>query len=432
LFFLAGACVVDVTLSCAFTATLVGFAFADRSRGWSWLMSAGLAAGVLVKGPLILVLTGLTVVPWTLLRYWSTGHWPKQISAIRWIDGTAIFLGLVVPWFWLKEQQYPGSLRYFIWNENIARFLFKEYGDIYGKGHVQPFGVVWLMLVLGLFPWSFCAIWSLWQSRTRFKLTALREWCAQNPWGLYGFLWMTSTAVLFTAARQYTGTYLVPSIPGAAILAATLLSPPRSADSSAAPTSEYQSGSYVNVCRLLSIVWVLTLIIGASVLFLRYNAGAFMTLVAVAVGLSLLVRDTRRHLWTDAQRATQQLALTTILLFSCAIGLLAPHISANRSTRDVLAFAQDWGTTRHKAQVRVGFAYNYPFSAGFYGTPPGSETPQATILTVPVSTDQLTSTDVDLLVVRNRNVSQLTGLPANWRRIETQGAWEVFARDGVG
>jgi hypothetical protein len=239
---------------------------------------------------------------------------------------------------------------------------------------------------------------------------------------------MMSTALLFSAARQYTGTYFAPSIPGAAVLAATLLAPKGVSDNSTHPCGPKPAGLFSLTCRYFSLGLSAALLVGAVIIYHWYNATSVMVIVTLISGVILVTRSARRRNWNSNLGATRNLALTTVITYSLAVGLLSPHLSATRSTRQILAFANTWRNDHHLPSVRVGFAFTYPFSAGFYGTPPGSESPQSTILTEPVLEEQIPSTNVDLLVVKSRNAAQLTATDSNWQRVLAEGAWEVFVR----
>jgi 4-amino-4-deoxy-L-arabinose transferase-like glycosyltransferase len=218
LFFLGGAVVLDVTLTLGISIALLAFLLSERSRLASYLFFAGLGLGVLVKGPLACVLAGCVIAPWALLHRYTSGSWPVQLRSLPWITGSLLFLAIVVPWYIWAEIRNPGFLKYFLWNENFGRFFKKEYGDVYGTGHRQPFGAAWGMMFLATVPWSVALSALVAIKAKRFFSKNTIALIKADSLLLYGLCWTLSCPVLLLGAKQYTATYLMPSVPGFALL----------------------------------------------------------------------------------------------------------------------------------------------------------------------------------------------------------------------
>jgi 4-amino-4-deoxy-L-arabinose transferase-like glycosyltransferase len=204
---LGGAVATDMLLALFVSGSILvylAFAREDEPRlrhRWSLLLFAILAGGFMTKGPVSLALFGLPVLGWTILhRKWGL------LRHHAWGPGIALFLALVVPWFWLCEVRNPGFLKYFFVNENLLRFVTHDYGDRYGNGHLFPRGSALVMLLIAALPWSFLGPWTWWRARRdssyrRDELTSLL---------FLGFLLPT---LFWCLARQLLLTYLLPMVP---------------------------------------------------------------------------------------------------------------------------------------------------------------------------------------------------------------------------
>jgi 4-amino-4-deoxy-L-arabinose transferase-like glycosyltransferase len=413
LFFLSGACILDITLTVGVTLALVGFALADRSKVWSTLFFVGLGIGVLVKGPLAVALAVLTIAPWAVLRRWATGTWPAQIQSLQWIQGISAFVLIVAPWYLIQEYRNPGFLQYFIWNENLARYLVKDYGDQYGTGHKQYFGASWLMLFIGLTPWSFLVLPFLtmckWHSSIK---TEARRWIAENPWTLYGVMWMVSCPFLFTFARQYTPTYFVPSIPGFALMVAagwhTLLL-----------RTEWRTTWYAAMCRYAVVTLGLVSLAGGLV-SLRFNAPVVGAIVACAFGVGLVWYGTCRKRFSEMLPSVSKVALATGVVYALVIVCFSEHISMQRSSRRALEMASQ--VFPNPRDLKIGFPYYFPFSATFYGTTLGDRS----ITTMLLDESEIESAPVDAILVRGSNAQRLeTAQPAR-KVLGRIGRWTLF------
>ncbi|MBC7184497.1 MAG: phospholipid carrier-dependent glycosyltransferase, partial [Marinobacter sp.] len=120
-FLSAGTVMTDSFLVLATTLVLSSLVIRLQGGGalWGWAFFIGLALGLLAKGPLTLVLTGLPVFVWVAL----TRQWQTLWSRLPWIRGTLVMLLLVLPWYILAELKTPGFLDYFIVGEHLKRFL---------------------------------------------------------------------------------------------------------------------------------------------------------------------------------------------------------------------------------------------------------------------------------------------------------------------
>jgi 4-amino-4-deoxy-L-arabinose transferase-like glycosyltransferase len=249
-FYLAGACVLDVSLTAGVTAAMICFArFAEGGvtvplgrkgtgticaqhppgrfaangasppaagrRAWGIGFFLALGVAMLAKGPLALVLVGLSLAAWlTLMRRW------RLAVELPWGWGLAGFLLVAAPWYIAEERAVPGFLRYFIVHEHFLRYVTSDYGDLFGAGRVQPYGTVWLMLLGAMLPWTGLAIAAVARVRLgRGVLGMLRS----DPWLAYVLFWGLVPPVFFTLARQLLFTYLLPGIPGLALAAAVAM-----------------------------------------------------------------------------------------------------------------------------------------------------------------------------------------------------------------
>lgn len=215
----SGVSMTDMTLTCCVAGALLLYrTFIDESeriavvRGsqsralaYAAAVMALMGAGMIVKGPVALVMFGLpAVVDAAVNRRW------RMIFNWRWLAALPIFMAVAVPWFVLIEQRNPGSVAYFFYNENFLRFVSHDYGDRYGAGREAFRGVSILWAMAATLPWSLLPLakgFARWRaSGWRTALAAVRprsfEFCAAMA--IVGFWCLTSRVLVY---------YLFPMIP---------------------------------------------------------------------------------------------------------------------------------------------------------------------------------------------------------------------------
>jgi 4-amino-4-deoxy-L-arabinose transferase-like glycosyltransferase len=212
-FVAAGTVMTDPALVFCTTLILVAFwhAVNHKNRLWSSLFFVGCGLGLLAKGPVALVIAGLPIFLWVLLRK----QWHPLWQRLPWIKGCLLTLAIASPWYLLAEHRTPGFLQYFIVGENIGRFLDPHWkGDRYGFAHAYPYGMIWLFVLAGLFPWCLAALGWLKQKRQQ----------DTDGWLLYLVLWSVTSPVFFTFAANIIWPYCLMMIPGFALLSAEMWS----------------------------------------------------------------------------------------------------------------------------------------------------------------------------------------------------------------
>ena len=213
----AGSVMTDPALLFCVTLSQVAFwhALVLRQRVWGYAFFVGLGFGLLAKGPLAIVLTGLPIFFWVLLR----NQWKNLWFNLPWIRGSVLMLAIALPWYLLAEQRTPGFLNYFIMGEHFSRFLDPGWnGDKYGFAHHTAHGMIWLFAGLALLPWSLLAPFWLWRKRAQLRDLV----CDEDGWLLYLLLWSLMTLGFFTLSGNIIFPYSLPMLPGAALLFAEL------------------------------------------------------------------------------------------------------------------------------------------------------------------------------------------------------------------
>lgn len=237
LFFLSsGAVMTDAALVLGTTMAtggawlaLVADSDAQRRRQ-AWVAFVGAAVGILAKGPLALVLIGTPLLLWAL---WC-GRLKALWQALPWFKGLLLVALLTLPWFWLAERKTPGFFEYFIVGEHFHRFLTPGWsGDLYGKAHHEPKGMIWVFTAGAMAPWTLVLpVLTLWRRWDRTPAVApaagsTPEAPRYGPWAISGpeesrlvMLWALTPVLFFTASSNIIWTYVLPAMPALAWWAA--------------------------------------------------------------------------------------------------------------------------------------------------------------------------------------------------------------------
>ncbi len=249
LFFVsAGAVMTDMALAIGLAAVMRGFWLAlqgplEHRRREQILMFAGLATGLLAKGPVALM-AGASLAIWAV----SSGQWMRVLREIRWVTGGLAVLACVAPWYAMAEARTPGFLEYFIVGEHWQRFVDSSWqGDLYGHAHAFPRGTIWLFAILAFLPWSFVLPVVAWRRR-RAGLAA-----ASDDPGLTRYLWSWALVpgAVFTLSGNILWTYVLPAMPALAMLAAMFLA---RAPGGAAPERIVAAGVGVTTAAAIALV----------------------------------------------------------------------------------------------------------------------------------------------------------------------------------
>lgn len=222
-FYLGGTVMTDPALMLGITLTMTSFWKTvgrpdDTSWAWKYLFFVGVSIGALAKGPVAVLLPGLSIILWT------TQHrkWSDTWRRLPWVTGTVLTLVLVVPWYVLAEIRTPGFLQYFFIGEHFQRFLFPHWsGDLYGAGRGWPRGTILLFGLAAALPWSVSLIILLFRRESRSALFKRSNF--SNPWLSYLLFWLLVPLVVFTFAANILITYVAPSLCAFALLCACAL-----------------------------------------------------------------------------------------------------------------------------------------------------------------------------------------------------------------
>ncbi|MEZ9232420.1 ArnT family glycosyltransferase [Vibrio amylolyticus] len=213
----SGALMTDSLLALAMTISMVGFYFAweGHDKNSAYLGFAGIGFGLLIKGPVIIVLIGIAVVPWIITNYGLLEGFRQFWRRIPIFSGLALALIISAPWYLLAEQATPGFLDYFIIGEHWSRFTVSGWeGDLYGSAHDEIKGTIWWYWLYTAFPWSLFAVYLL---VNRSKRKQMFEDKVNRRWNSFLLFWVISPMVLFTFAGNILQMYVLPGIPALAL-----------------------------------------------------------------------------------------------------------------------------------------------------------------------------------------------------------------------
>jgi 4-amino-4-deoxy-L-arabinose transferase-like glycosyltransferase len=337
-FVLSGASVIDVTLSATVTAAMVCFALASmegQSRRFGIGFFISLAAGMLAKGPVALLLVFLAIGIWLLL----TRQW-QAVRKLPWRIGGLLFLLISVPWYVFAELRTPGFLRYFFINEHILRYLVHDYGDKYGSGHLYPRGTSWVMLLLTFLPWSAALVLLVWSNGK--KLFSDRRNAYLMAWGL-------APAIFFTLSRQILATYLLPGFAALAVAIASEV------------TQTHVKKSLRLVLNYQALFVLLLLLIAVIAGSLRHLPLLMISAAALVMAISFVL--CRIFFNRSVSAAVSLTALGCALFITISTFDFREAIDEQDSAKTMMtAMVKD----RRYSNSNVIFPFGVPYSAIFY------------------------------------------------------------------
>jgi 4-amino-4-deoxy-L-arabinose transferase-like glycosyltransferase len=197
---------LDMGLAFFLEVAVCGFLLAQEGkRHWMLLAWAGLALAVLSKGIVALVLTGGTLVLYSLLsRDWSP--W-RRFDVLR---GLPLFLLIAAPWFIAVSNANPEFARFFFIHEHFERFLTTVHHRVAPAWYFVP------ILLLGVLPWTTLALQAAAQAWPR---RAMPEFQARR----FLLLWCLVVFGFFSISQSKLPSYILPLFPALALLLADFL-----------------------------------------------------------------------------------------------------------------------------------------------------------------------------------------------------------------
>ena len=203
---------IDMPLAAAFALAMY-FLYTGYFEEWRcnrriYGFYAVLGWGMVLKGPLVVILAGLTILGMML---WSR-RW-RMIRELRPLSGGLVFLLVALPWYVVETIRTDGAFfDEFIVNQNLRRFT--GIGSTYREGKRMPLWYYGPKLPAVTLPWSLAAIaaavfYGRRLIRLKFRMPTV-----------FLLMWFATGFVFFSLSALKRSDYLLPIIPPLAVLTA--------------------------------------------------------------------------------------------------------------------------------------------------------------------------------------------------------------------
>jgi 4-amino-4-deoxy-L-arabinose transferase-like glycosyltransferase len=200
---------LDMGLTFFLSAALCAFLLAQdqaprggrAARLWMLAAWASLGCAVLAKGLVGIVLPGLALLAYVLIK--GDGSLLRRLA---WVKGSIVFLAIVLPWHVLVQVRNPEFFSFYVVHEHIQRFLSPE--------HHRP-GPWWYLAVialLGALPWTPLLPGAI--------ARAIRQRSRAPSFDADTFLllWIAAILVFFSMSASKLPAYILPLMPALALL----------------------------------------------------------------------------------------------------------------------------------------------------------------------------------------------------------------------
>jgi 4-amino-4-deoxy-L-arabinose transferase-like glycosyltransferase len=217
---------IDMPLTLTTSLSLFGFYSASLCReeqsekkAWLWFLLAyvAVAAGVMLKGPIAIVLPAVVAAVSALSAKYAvrspqhsgpqhsvlrTPYSPWRRSTLWW--GIPFVITIAAPWYiWANIETHNQLVRVFFWHHNVERGLGGSDTLV-----ARPWWFYGPRLFLDLLPWSLLFPLAVWQ--------LCKRWRSDRA-GRFGLVWLLSVVGILSLMRFKRADYLLPAYPGAAL-----------------------------------------------------------------------------------------------------------------------------------------------------------------------------------------------------------------------
>ncbi|WP_421656453.1 ArnT family glycosyltransferase [Leptothermofonsia sp. ETS-13] len=182
------------------------------SQIWYFTFYLLIALAILTKGPVGIVLPGLTIGSFVLY----VGNWRAVLREMHLLQGLFIILLVALPWHILVTlANGKAFIDSFFGYHNVERFT-----EVVNR-HWAPWYFYFVVVLLGFVPWSLYLPAAI--ARLRFwKRSIWRHQPRTTHLGLFTFFWFVCIFGFFTIAATKLPSYVLPLMPAAGILVALL------------------------------------------------------------------------------------------------------------------------------------------------------------------------------------------------------------------
>jgi 4-amino-4-deoxy-L-arabinose transferase-like glycosyltransferase len=177
-------------------------------RVWLLVFFLFLALATLAKGPVAIVLAGLIISIFSLMR--------REVSLFRrtfWVPGILLFLAVALPWYVAVTVRNRQFFRVFILEHNFARFASNLYR------HEQPFWYFLPVLVLAMVPWTVLIMAGVIHTIRNWRTAGSPELAVDS----FFVVWAGVVLVLFSASRSKLPGYILPAVPACTLIVVNYL-----------------------------------------------------------------------------------------------------------------------------------------------------------------------------------------------------------------
>lgn len=189
---LARFCNFDATLAFLVTAAVVAWlSWLDERRAFPWQAWTAMGLGVLIKGPVAIVLPLLIALACAYRR----GVLADAARAARPLRGMLVLGAVVLPWLLPATITDPDYVRTFLVRHNVERYLSSGFEHVRNPLFFLP------VIAGGMFPWSLLV-----------PVAALSRRRALEP-----AIWAGVIILFFSLGQAKLATYVLPAFPGLAL-----------------------------------------------------------------------------------------------------------------------------------------------------------------------------------------------------------------------
>ena len=332
---------VDMTLTVCMVAAFLFFLFLYRRgtvrRRDAFIFYVLLGLAMLAKGPVGVILPGLTVVIFLALR--------KNLAFLRRLHViTGGLLVLLIAGSWYGLALWQGGYDFFtkqIMKENVLRFFTSD------AGHEHPFYYFLPNLFLGMVPWSF-----FFPPLIVFLYRQRRMWAEKEY--LYLIVWIATVFLFYSVATSKRSVYILPLYPAVALLVGAWWQELRHGSTVMSATFFHLIQASGYLCLLLAGVTITA--IGAQALgydplavirpllhprdqsnlpmftgIVSTHPGAFLSWsVVTGVAVSLLVAGIHRYYWGWVFTGLAAFTVSAVLLVN---NVFQPTVATTRTYR---------------------------------------------------------------------------------------------------